>query len=873
MRIALLATVMGVAGVFVPTSGFAQSAPVAAASDEPKVEDIVVLGTRRTDRTVTSSASPIDIIGSKELATQPASNLLDVIKNLVPSFYVSQNTISDASSFVHSPSLRGLPADETLIMLGGKRFNRSALVQVYSGGDTGLGYGSQGSDIGSIPTIAIKNLEVLRDGATAQYGSDAIAGVMNYGLRDNDHGLEVQGRFGQYYRNGDGKSYQVAANAGIKLGDRGFANLSGEYDHDGETSRGQTRPQALAYAAQNPGTANLLPYYPLPAQIWGNSPSHGWKLLLNSAIDISDNAKIYFIGNASHSHTEESFNYRASTDAVLDPTGSKLQSSFAPGDQVLCARNFLNYQATAGNDANGCATTQDPYYKSLYPAGFTPVFVGVVNELYGVGGIKGALDKLTYDLSFSASKNTLGLSMFNSLNTAFSPNNAAAPYNVATQTSFNFGRTAQKEINSNLDLTYPLEVGFYKPITLSGGFEYRKEIYQLGVSDFQAYAQGGASGYGGVSPGQAGSWSQSNVAAYGGAETDITANWTVGIAGRYEHYNTFGSATVGKINTRYEFIPGFAIRGTVGTGFHAPSPGQQHNSTLTTNFVQGNSVQTGTFPVESAISQIYGAKPLTPEKSTNFGVGFAAKPLHNLSLTVDYYNIKVKNRIFISQPFPVVDATHPGGSITAADIALHPELAAVGVGGQVSYFTNGLSTLTRGVDVVASYNTGLAAGHLNLTLAYNHNANKVTSAAANVVNGAQIADIKNLAPHDVAHFSANYSQGKWSLTARENYYGKWIDAVDYGTSAGTAGINGGPLQVFGAKATTDLDITYTLASQFALTVGATNIFNTFPTKLNSSSQTVYPITGGGSDGQVYPRLGGPFGFNGGFWYVRVGVKY
>ena len=866
-RAALLATAAGLAASLSPAIVFAQAAP--AATDAAPASEIVILGTRRTDRTSTNSASPIDIIGAKELATEPASNLLDVVKNIVPSLYVPQNSVADASSFVHSPSLRGLPADETLVMLDGKRFNRSALVQVYSGGDTGLGYGSQGSDIGSIPSLAIKNLEILREGATAQYGSDAIAGVMNYGLRDNDHGVEVDGRYGQFYDHGDGKSYQIAANAGFKLGDAGFANLTGEYDSDGETSRGVTRPQALAFAAQNPGQANTLPYSPLPAQVWGDSPSHGWKILLNSALNISDNAKLYVIGNAAHSHTEESFNYRASTDAVLDPTGTTLQASFAPGDLVLCARNFLNYKATPGNDANGCATTQDPYFKNLYPAGFTPVFVGVVDELFGVTGIKGNLEKLTYDVSVSASKNTLGLSMYNSLNTAFSPTAVpanASPYNVPTQTSFNFGKTTQKETDANLDLTYPVEVGFAKPITLSGGFEYRKETYSLGVSDFQAYAQGGASGYGGVSPSQAGTWSQSNVAVYGGAETDITSNWTVGAAGRYEHYNTFGSATVGKIDTRYEFIPGFALRGTVGTGFHAPSPGQQHNSTLTTNFVGGQSIQTGTFPTDSAASQYYGAKPLNPEKSTNFGVGLTAKPMHGLTLTVDYYNIKVRNRIFITENF----------TVTQADLNASPALNTIfggTPGGNVSYFTNGLSTLTRGVDVVASYFTPVMDGNLNLTLAYNHNANKVTSANANVIDGAQVADIKNLAPHDVAHLTANYTQGPWSLTGRENYYGSWVDAVDYGNSAGTAGANGGPLQRFGAKATTDLDVTYTFAKQFALTLGANNLFNTYPSKLNSNSQQIYPITGGGADGQVYPRLGGPFGFNGGFWYVRVKVKY
>lgn len=852
---------------------FAQAAPQTAAADAAAPADadkdqIVVIGTRRTDRSSTNSASPVDIIGAKELSTQASSNLLDVVKNVVPSFYVPSNAISDASSFVHSPSLRGLSADETLVMLNGKRLNRSALVQVYSGGDTGLGYGSQGADIGSIPSIAIKSLQILRDGATAQYGSDAIAGVTNYGLRDND-GIEVQARYGQFYRNGDGKSYQLAANAGLKIADRGFINVSGEYDDDGITSRGVTRPTAAAFAAQNPGSVGQLPYYPLPAQVWGNSPTHGYKILLNSELEIADNVKFYVVANTSFSHTEESFNYRASTAAVLDSTGSRFVPTGTAGAIVLCPRTFLNFNAKPGADANGCSTTQDPYFRNLYPAGFTPVFVGVVRELFGVAGFKGDIGKMTYDLSVSSSRNTLDLSMFNSLNTAFSPSAVpanAAPYNVPTQTTFNFGRQAQKETNINLDLTYPVEVGFAKPVTLSGGFEYRKETYSLGVSDFQAYAQGGASGYGGVSPSQAGSFSQNNYAFYTGAETDITTNFTVGLAGRYERYNTFGSATVGKINARYEFVPGYAIRASLGTGFHAPSPGQQHNSTLTTNFIGGNSIQTGTFPVDSAASKYYGAKPLTPEKSTNFGVGFTAKPLTGLSMTVDYYNIKVRNRIFITQSF----------TVSQADLTASPALNTIfgGVpGANVSYFTNGLSTLTRGVDVVASYATPLSGGNLNLTLAYNHNENKVTSFNANVINGSQIADIANLAPHDVAHFSANYTTGPLSFTARENYYGSWVNAVDYGNSAGTAGANGGPLQKFGARATTDLDLTYTFDKKFAITLGANNVFNTFPDKLNSNSQQIFPITGGGGDGQVYPRNGGPFGLNGGFWYVRLKINY
>jgi len=871
-RFALLGTAASIA-MFTANPALAQETG-ANAGDEEGGKEIVVIGTRRTDRSSTNSASPVDVIGTQELSTQAASNLLDVVKNVVPSLFVPQNTISDASTFVHSPSLRGLPADNVLVMIGGKRLNRSALVQVYSGGDTGLGYGSQGADIGSIPTIAINNLQVLRDGATAQYGSDAIAGVMNYGIR-SDKGLEVQGRYGQHYRNGDGKSYQVAANAGFALGERAFINVSGEYFDDGQTSRGVTRPTALAYATQNPSNAAQLPFYPLPAQIFGNSPNRGWKILVNSELELSDNAKFYVLGNASHSKASESFNYRASTAAILDSTGSRLinpagqtAATIAANNYILlCPRSFLNYQAS-GVDPLGCGATSDPYFRNLYPAGFTPIFVGVINQLWGVAGIKGSMGDLTYDVSVSSSRNTLDLSMYNSLNTAFSPNNpsSAAPYNTATQTSFDFGRQAQKETNANLDLTYPVEVGFSKPITLSAGFEYRKETYQLTASDFQGYAQGGASGYGGVSPSQAGSWSQNNVAFYAGAETDIVDNWTVGVAGRYEHYNTFGSAKVGKINTRFEFAPGYAIRATVGTGFHAPSPGQQHNSTLTTNFIQGNSIQTGTFPVDSAASLFYGAKPLTPEKSTNFGVGFTAEPTRGLTFTVDFYNIKVKDKIFVTQSF----------TVTAADLLASPALNTIfggTPGGNVSYFTNGLSTRTRGVDVVASYNTDALGGKLNLSLAYNHNNNKVTSANSNVINADQIANIRNLAPHDVAHFSATYSNGPFSLTARESYYGSWVNATDYGNGTGVGGANGGPLQHFGAKAVTDLDITYNLSKEMAISVGANNLFNTFPDKLNNNSIGLFPVVGGSADGQVYPRNGGPFGMNGGFWYARVRVKY
>ncbi|UAK26247.1 TonB-dependent receptor plug domain-containing protein [Sphingomonas nostoxanthinifaciens] len=845
--------------------------------------EVVVIGTRRTDRTLVNSASPVDVISSAELQAQPAANMLDSIKNIIPSFFVAQNTIADASSFVRSPSLRGLPGDEVLVMLNGKRFNRSALVQVYSGGDTGLSYGAQSSDLSAIPSIAIGNLQVLRDGATAQYGSDAIAGVLNFGLR-KDAGFELQGRWGQYYPS-DGDSRQIAGDVGVKLGERGFVNVAAEYDNDLGTSRGKTRPTAATLATLNPSLASQIPNYPGPAQIWGTSPSHGWKVLVNSGYEVTPNSEIYFIGNAARTHTDESFNYRPpiTVAGLVTNTGSGTSTatnsrngSYAPVYLTPCPAG--NATCPSGGyvlDGNTFSAA------NLYPAGFTPRFVGVTKQLYGTAGYKGKLDNgLTWDLSSSLSRNTLSLSMYDSISPSYGPQ---------TQTRFNFGDLIQKELDVNLDLTYPLQVGLASPITLSGGGEFRRETYKATAGDLQSYGAGpyasqalyslvspgvyvrngsasqspAASGYGGTSPQSAGQWSQRSFAFYGGAEADIIESLTVGLAGRYEHYSNFGSAEVGKANAIWKATPWLSIRGTVGTGFHAPSPGQSHDSILTTNFISGNQVQTGTYPVDNPISQYYGAKPLKPEKSTNWGAGVVLQPVSRATLTIDYYNIKVRNRIFISQPF----------SVTAADVLANSGLAAVGAGGNVSYFTNGLDTLTRGIDVVGSYRMPFAGGTLNWTLAYNYNKSTVSKSDPNVISTAQIIDVKRLAPNHRANVAATWSGSGFTINARENFYGSWINAVDYPTVKDAAG-NTIAGQTFGSRFTSDLDVSYTFHEHFTLTLGGNNLFNTHPEKIAATTYNpIYALTGSTSDGQVYPRNGGPFGFNGGFYYVRVRVKY
>ncbi|TLZ11772.1 MAG: TonB-dependent receptor, partial [Gammaproteobacteria bacterium] len=288
-------------------------APGGSAGSGKELEEVIITGTRRSDRTVTESSAPIDVVSGNDLAIQPSGSMVDTLSSLVPSFIVGQNSISDASSFVRSPSLRGLPADEILVMLDGKRYNRSALVQVYYGGETALAFGSQGPDVGALPSIAIKSLEILRDGASAQYGSDAIAGVLNYQLRDNSAGIELTSRLGSYFPTGysrDGTDRQIAGNIGLPLGGQGFVNLSVEWSKYDQTVRNPTRPSALAFAQAFPNLAAQLPHYPGPVQQWGTPPQDGVKAVVNAGIKLDNGDQLYFFSNYANIQTNESFNYR-----------------------------------------------------------------------------------------------------------------------------------------------------------------------------------------------------------------------------------------------------------------------------------------------------------------------------------------------------------------------------------------------------------------------------------------------------------------------------------------------------------------------------------------------------------------------------------
>jgi len=879
LRIILAAATLAAATSIAVAQEQPAGAPGASAAPS---EEVIITGTRRKDRTVTESSAPIDVLAGSDLAVQSTSNMLDTLSNMVPSFIVGQNSISDASSFIRSPSLRGLPADEMLVMLNGKRMNRSALVQVFQGGETELAFGSQGPDLASIPSLAIKSLEILRDGASAQYGSDAIAGVLNYQFRDNTSGVEFTARYGEYFPgqgySRDGGDREIAANIGLPLGGQGFLNISAEWAKYDQTVRNVTRPSALAFAATFPALAPQLPHYPGPVQQWGTPPSDDFKALINAGLNLTNGDQLYFFANYANIEANESFNYRL-PKTVTDTTGTTFGNHPAFNNIYL---DPCNPATMTGCPAGGYILDNNTFnFNSFYPAGFTPRFYGTTLQFFGAVGYKGTTaGGLSYDVSGTTAQNSLAVSLRDTINPSLGP---LSPKN------FNDGKFVQREANFNVDMSYPWAVaGLASPLYVAGGLEWRDEVYQQILGDPGSYAIGpytvqplytcagttctkalttdskgnivqnvatqstSSNGYGGIANSiDAG---QVSYAAYLDVEADVLKNLTLGIAGRYEDYASFGSTTLGKFQVRFKATDWLSLRGTASTGFHAPTPGQSNVETLSTTFLPGTATQAqiDTVPVTSSIAKFYHATAIRPEESTNLSAGIVLTPVSSLLVTLDGYSIDVRHRIGISQQF----------NVTQVDINNLPELASIGVGGQVQYFTNGFSTKTKGVDLVTTYLFQVGAGSLATTLAYNYNKTDVTSFDPTVINNARIIDIQHYAPNSRVNLNLDYHLNKFIASLHENYYGTFRDENDY------------PGQLFSAKFTTDLDLSYEVWKNVTAAIGGRNIFNVYPDKLvNTPKLTIYPTTGGAVDGEVYPRTGGPFGYNGAFYYLRLAAKF
>ncbi|MDG5497451.1 TonB-dependent receptor [Niveispirillum sp. BGYR6] len=782
------------------STAFAQEATQMAANEPVVLEEIIVTGTRGSQRTVFNSLSPIDVVGGSTIDSTVSSELVDALAQAIPSFNVQRLPAADGQAFVRPARLRGLSPDQTLVLVNGKRRHRSALLG---------SRGAQAVDLAQIPNFAIKRIEVLRDGAAAQYGSDAIAGVINV-ILDDQPGFQAFSQVSQYYE-GDGTEYQAGAQGGWGIGQGGHVTGTVEWTKADATSRSRQRADAIAFQ-QSSGLQ-----VPNPVQRWGQPDLETIRLALDSALPLGEKAEAYLFGTYGEGDGWTDFNWRnpANTSNVYKAT-----------------------KAFPGWNAN-----------RLYPAGFTPRFGQEDQDYSLVGGVRGnLLGDLRADLSASYGRNRIDYKMKESLNASLGPN---------SPTRFDAGSLIQEEKNLNLDFSYPWESGLLAgPVNIAFGGERRQEIYKVVAGDYASYAVGpgaaeglatGSNGFPGYSPDQAGRFDQTSYAAYIDVEAPITAIWTVGLAGRYEDFSEFGHTTDGKISTRIELMEGLALRGSASTGFRAPTPAQVYSTRTSQGLdtVTLNTFTSGRLSPSNPVAQYFGAQPLKPEESTNLSAGFAYQNGDGFTATVDAYQIKLTDRFSQSASFTVTPA-------------IRSRLIALGVPGantftSVSFFTNDFDTRTRGLDIVASYALPVSDGTLHLSAAYNFNQTRVTGGGLNASDTQKRLFEEGLPEHN-ASLSAEYRWGDFSVLAKLRYYGKWTD------SSGNA--TGDLFQSFGSQSFVDLAGSWNVTENVTLRVGAENIFDSYPEEATFQA----------SRGLVYSR-NAPYDTDGGQYYARVEVRF
>ena len=774
---------------------------LAATADSGEVDALIVTGTRRADRTVFDSAAPVDVVSAGALDTVASANIMDKLVSNVPSFNAQRLPTSDGQQFVRPATLRGLSADQTLVLVNGKRRHRSAFLGTR---------GAQAPDLTQIPNFAISRIEVLRDGASAQYGSDAIAGVINI-ILDEKPGVAAFSQVSQYYA-GDGLTVQGGVRAGMELGQGGHLVGTLSYTDSEETSRTRQRADAIAFQAANP-TLNV----PNPVQKWGQPDWTLYRLAVDAALPLSDNFELYGFATYTNSTGDNDFNWRnPSTD-----TSYKLAPAVFPGWDL----------------------------RSVYPTGFSPRFGQDEVDYQVNGGLRGTAAGFHWDVSAGFGRDEIKYFLNNSINASFGPQSPR---------SFKPGTLIQEENNLNLDVTRELAFGWLaSPANLAFGAERREEQYEIKAGDRYSWDVGpgaaaglpsGSNGFPGYSPSQAGSWKQTSYAAYADLDLPITDAFTADVAVRYEDSSEFSDSTNGKLALRYAITPDFAIRGTVSTGFRAPTPGQV-NSTRTSQGLDTNTLllfTSGRLSPLNPVSVFFGATPLTPEKSRNASLGLTWRNSWGFNGSIDVYQVEVDDRLAQSQNFTVTSA-------------IRAQLLALGVPGadsltSVSFFTNAFDTRTRGVDVVGSWNGQALGGKISLTGAYNYNDTKVIRSNLTTVSALAKVNIEDALPEHTGNVSATYSRGRFEGMVRVRYFGEWTDA-QFQNSANL-------IQTFGARTLVDLALTATVNDKVKVTVGAENLFDTYPDEATFQA----------SRGLVYSR-NAAYDTDGGLYYARINVQF
>lgn len=842
MKISNLLTMSSVAALL----GAAATAPVAFAQPQgADIEEVVVTGSRRAPRTALDSAAPVDVFSATDFQDQGTADLNDLLRNLVPTFNVDVQDINDSNSLVRPATLRGLPADDTLVLVNGKRRHRSAAVQ----------FGRQGThfpDIAQIPPIALRQVEVLRDGAAAQYGSDAIAGVINFMLKENSEGISFEYKTGYLSETNDGELNYLAANAGFALGETGFLSLSMDMTDNKKSDRSIQRADAQGIIDRGNTAVKVN------AQEQGLPDTEIVNLFANMGIDLGGDNTFYSFTGYSEKEVELGFFFRnpENRGGVFTSGANQLFFDTTPGSGSTCPviPRGANAQFGTSSVAARTAGLADPEcftFLEWFPGGYTPVFGGKNTDASNVVGFKGELnDGSSYDVSIGNGFSEMTYLISNTTNPSMGPE---------SPTSFEPGIYTTIENNFNIDMSKPFDVGMYSPLNVAYGFEWRREIFKVNSNDQNSYRVGpysslgagvGSDGFQGFGPDQQGTWDRKNWSIYADLEVDATERLLLGAAIRYEDfYNTFGDTTNGKLTARYALTDTTNIRSTVSTGFRAPSPGQANISNISTGVVDSIPVTQGQIPPTNPISQRFGGKELTPEKSKNYSIGLATE-IGALDLTVDYYRIELEDRILNSATFDITPA-------------IAAELEASGISGAGSivsfnYYTNDMSTTNEGVEVVGSWSMDWNDfGRTEFAASWAWTKQTLDSFTPGLLTRANVADLEDGIPANRGNFRANHNYGDFRFTLQANYYDEYFVVPSNATPSRDYWV--GDKTIFGGE------IAYTFRDNYTFVVGADNLFNTMPEKVRPVD-----INSGTSNKYV---TSGAFSPNGRFVYARVKADF
>jgi iron complex outermembrane receptor protein len=817
-----------------------------AAADE--VEEVVAVGSRRDARSVGDSPAPVDVISASDIKNQGGVDMDYMIRTLVPSFNVNTQPISDAATLIRPANLRGLPPDNMLVLVNGKRRHRGAVISFLGGG---IADGAQGPDISAIPSIALKKVEVLRDGAAAQYGSDAIAGILNFVLNDSSEGARLEIKNGEYSE-GDGDTWRIAANVGMPFTENGYANLSMEIQEVDPTARSAQRGDAQSLIDAG------VPVWKHPfgngeAQVWGSPQvTDDYKFAANVGLDLDDSKKFYMFANYAEKNVLGGFFFRNPNNrtGVYDD-GSDIRliadAGQAAGGARTCASNV---DATAGNLVG---TALDAYlnddncfvFNELFPGGFTPSFGGDVTDWSIASGVSGTFESGTeYDISVHVGENRSDFFIMNTVNPSLGPQ---------SPTEFNPGSYIQLEKNFNADFVRSIPMDSFD-LSFAYGFEWREEQFEIVNGDVASFTTGpyfnqgfgiGSNGFAGFTPDIAGVWDQQNYAVYLDFEGDVTEKLVLGFATRFEDFDTFGTTTNTKFSALYRATDNVKLRTTVSTGFRAPTPGQSNVSNVTTASISGTGelVQQGTLSPTNPIAATAGGKALQPEESDNFSFGVVWDVTDALNVTIDAYEIELTDRIALTGNFSLTDAQR--AALVAAKVPGASDMQTF------RFFTNDFDTTTDGIDVVATYSTEIGDGVTDFTFVYNETETEVDSSS--LLSASRIAALEALLPENRWNLSAVHNVGDWTILARYMYVGE--SEYYYGLND----LGNPDITTLDDQTQLDLEFTRDMGN-YQFTIGAENITDEYPEE----------DTGVTCCGAIYPEFA-PLGFNGAFYYIRLGM--